>query len=237
MEPFDFPVAPHWVTFFQYAGIVAGALIPLSLVFKGVRQWIKRQWLKMRNSRISRKELDRRSQELRDTISASIDQHVSMLVEKIDQTNTQTAKKLSEILATVNQALELQTRVGLLESMLRLSADREDRIGTIYCNEEGEVTWVSRSIAGWFLGSKGDFLGWKWHNFIAPADRAPLREEMKQARHDHREIRMRISMGPFGTDPKPYLLVITPMPDNPPAKAWSGHLTPIGHQPSKERIA
>lgn len=228
---------PDWVTFFQYAGIVAGALVPLALVFKGVRAWIRRQWQAMRSRRILRSELDRKLTDLRESFSTVMDQHVSMLAEKIDQKNAETWKQLAEIKVAVNQSLELQNRVGLLESMLRLSADRDERIGTIYCNEDGEVTWVSRSIATWFRGSKGDFLGWRWHNFIAPADRMPLREEIRQAKLDHREIRMRISMGPFGAEAKPYLLVITPMPDNPPAKAWSGHLIPIDHEPAEHPIA
>lgn len=230
MEPFDLPVAPHWVTFFQYAGIVAGALIPLSLVFKRVRQWIKRQWSKFRSMRVSRAEVSHKVETLRSDMTKAIEDLAAMLISEIRQVSTE-VKEVIQMGTEVKSALE---RVGLMESMLRIAADRDEAVGTIYCDQDGEVTFVSRSIAQWCQASRSDFTGRRWLNYVLAAEREAVRAEMVRAKADHRELRMMIHMGPHGTSPRPYMLILSPMPDSAPVRAWSGHLTPQGHDPNEK---
>lgn len=217
--------SPEWMTYIVWAGYLAGAAIPIALFFKGFRTWVGNQWVKLRKRWITRREIDTKLQSMREHIDESINQNFAILVEMM----TGVQNQLKEVVG-------IQNRVGLLESMLRISADRDQTTGTIYCNERGEVTWVSSIVANWLKARDSDLDGRKWFNYIAPSDRKTIRDEMAQAHIDHRSVRMDISMSPYGEALKPYRLVLSPMPDNPPAQAWAGTLTPVGHTPKVETI-
>jgi PAS domain-containing protein len=160
---------------------------------------------------------------LRAEISGSIADHFNQLREDIRSMSVQVA----EVLQVSGQVQQTLSRVGLLESMLRIAADRDDTVGTIYCDDSGQVTFVSRSVTQWLQASRSDLLGMRWLNYVTPPERKPFRDEFDQARQDHRELRMTIHMGPHNEEPRAYMLTISPMPDNPPAEAWSGHIRPV----------
>lgn len=193
--------APDWVIFFQYAGIVAGALIPIALLFKGVRDWVATKWRAIIGSRVSQKQFAEK---------------IEGLDHKID--------KVVASLGLIDKAME---RVGLMESMLRITADRDDLSAVIYCDEMGRVTFASRSLAAWLETSKTDLLGWRWLNYVDSDQRKAVRDEILLVQSEHRELRMKIKMGPHGEPPGTYLLTMSPMPDNPPAKAWAGYIVPL----------
>jgi PAS domain-containing protein len=240
-EPFSMP--PDWVTFFNYAGIVCGALLPMALVFKSVRQWIGRQFKKLRSQRVSKSELSGRIENLREELDRSIAEHGELVREDLSRKIEGQTDKLNEIAGSVAKLFEQGKRteaaigrLDLLESMRRLDADRDESVGTMFCDESGLVTFVSRSIATWLKASRSDLLGFRWLNFVETQDRKAVRAEMPLARDEHREFRMRIKAGPLGAEARPYLLTISPLPDSPPAQAWVGHLIPITAGAEPDRI-
>lgn len=234
---------PAWVEFLGYAGTVAGAVVSIALFFRGVRQWIAAKWRKLMRGSVTHRQLDarvsqfsndleRKIEENREKFSHVVDEHYSLLIEQIQILTG----KMTEVMAGVAELRQSSSRVSIVESMMRLSADRDDRVGTIYCDETGAVTFVSRTLAHWMEASRADLMKWRWLSFTPTKDRAAIRAELALARSEHREIRMAIAMGPLGEIAKPYLLTMTPMPDAPPAEAWAGYLTPVGHHPTDDQV-
>lgn len=236
--------APEWVAWIYWIGLIAGAAISISLFFSKVRHWIGEKWRRMLGQAVTHTQLkakfatlegqiNKRFEDTLRSVSTAIDEHHILLIEKIDGLGI----KVSEVAASVRDLALAIPRVNLMESMLRLAADRDDRVGTIYCDDSGAVTFVSRSLAQWLNASRSDLLGWRWLGFVPAADREGIRAEMALARNEHREVRMPVKMGPHGSRAKPYMLTMTPIPDAPPAEAWAGHISPIGHEPTDGMVA
>ena len=234
---------PEWITRLQYAGIIAGALVPIGILLWKVRHWIAFRWRKLIGQSVTHKqfdtrvgqlrtELERKIEENREKFSRVVDEHYSLLIDQIRGLTDQ----MAEVIHGLSELKLSSSRVSIVESMMRLSADRDDRVGTIYCDETGAVTFVSRTLAHWMQASRADLMKWRWLSFTPSKDRAAIRSELALARSEHREIRMAIAMGPLGEIAKPYLLTMTPMPDAPPAEAWAGYLTPVGHQPAEDQV-
>ena len=207
---------PDWLAFFQYGGIVAGALVPMALLFKGCRSWLVRRWRALIGSRVSQRQFSETIETLRDEIG----QKIGSIDHKIDT--------LVAGFSAIDKSLE---RVGLMESMLRWSADRDEQSATLYFDERGSATFVSRPLTTWLRASRSDLMGWNWLNFVTATDRKAIRDELALAHTEHREVRMTINMCAHNEPPKPYLLTIVPMPDNPPARAWAGNITPMFTDP------
>lgn len=211
---------PEPVDWLRVAQIL-GALSPFLLLFVArVRAWISRGWHMLFGQNASHADLHAMKDDLSNKIADGF--------AKFHRETESIAEQLNTLLSGV---VGVSARVGIIESMFRHNADRDEGIATIYCDNSGGITFASKALADWMDCDREELAGMRWLRFVEPDQRAFIREEIPTARDEHRPIRTELNMGPDGKNRKPYLFVMSPMPENPPLQEWSGYIRPVGRSP------
>lgn len=206
-----------WLTIAQ----ILGALSPFLLLFiSGFRAWVGKQWGRVFVRKASHAELSA----MRDKISQQLAEGFAQFHREIEAV----ADQLGQLLDGVGG---VSARIGLMESMLKHNADRDERIATVYCDEDGGITFVSRALGDWMDCDRDELMGMRWLRFVEPSHRQIIRDDIPRAKLERRHVGIEIHMGPDGEKKRPYLFALSPMPENAPVSAWVGYFRPAGINP------
>lgn len=119
---------------------------------------------------------------------------------------------------------EIRGTLGLVEATMRAMDDINTEVGKLECSADGRITYANQAFARWLGVGKAELLDWNYTNFLHPEDRQRWREEWDLARHEHRVFNQRYRF--VDVDGSELLLdvLLTPIPERPPAKRWVGVL-------------
>lgn len=120
------------------------------------------------------------------------------------------------------ETADVRTSVGMLSLMIRARGDINTETAEFEASTAGDYTYVNQTFARWLGVGKQELLDWKFMGFIHPDDRARVRQEWEFARSDHRVYNQRYRMVAVDGEEILVEVLITPIPEAPPAKSWIG---------------
>lgn len=203
-DPFDQFARPDWVTWFEYAGIVAGALIPLSLVFRRVRQLASRWLIQPLTSRLF------------------VGESLAKLCEELAGLRKELAEMRSENRESAAKIDAMAERVDTMQAVVWTIADANPALALFECDAHGTLVHVNATLARWMGESRTDMIGRDLAGCIAREDRERFRADLAVAFERHHEYRDIVRMGPFGAASVAYELTMKPIPDTRPVRLWIG---------------
>jgi hypothetical protein len=222
------PVEPStdWVALLERAGIVAGALIPLSLVFRTVRQWAYRHlWLPIRELRVTKQD-----------VAKQVNAQLSVVLEKLQMlvdasTQAQESRERQE-----RTLLELAGSLKMTKSILWQLADHDQVRGWYECDVNGAVLRGSRTLLAWLRCAPNDIAGSGWVNFVAEQDKDRAQQAWADAVRRHSSLYIRLRMGPMGGPYIEYEAYTQPIPEAPPPLGFSGWIRPVQSDSRDPRV-
>lgn len=122
----------------------------------------------------------------------------------------------------------IKEQMSLVIGMSRAQADANMLIGLFECAADGSNTYVNRTYARWMQCNTDDLLQWGFLTYTHPDHRVRVRSEWEECRREHRPFFSDVPMGPPGGPYISYSIRTRPVPESPPAKAWSGTIQPTG---------
>lgn len=121
---------------------------------------------------------------------------------------------------------------GKVDSLLYIATaedDADEYIARFHCNPEGENTFVNKLYARWMGVSKSELLGWKFLNYIEPADAARIKALWDECRAQFRACKFRTTLISATGERIPVEVNALPMPENPPIYIWIGTIRKLDH--------
>lgn len=91
-------------------------------------------------------------------------------------------------------------------------------------DKDGLMVHAGRTLCRWLGVGEADLNRWGWTNYILAEDREKFRAEFDACLRDHRECAMQVHLMPINGVPLCVKLIIVPIPDAPPARAWIGSM-------------
>lgn len=132
------------------------------------------------------------------------------------------------VLGDMRESLShIRESLAIVAGTLRMQADAAEDVGYFECDAEGRNVYVSSTYARWMGCSKDELLGWGFLTYTHPDDRDMVAREWERCRRQHTDYRARPRMGPPGGPYRTYDVILRPIPDAPPALAWTGMLRPV----------
>lgn len=126
---------------------------------------------------------------------------------------------------------EMRQEMQLIVSGHRVMMDANDSVATFETDPTGRTTAVNATYARWLNVSKENLLGWGFINYVYPADRDHLREELELARHEARSFRIEIRMVTSAGHVFWIEKSGTPIPETGETVKWVGTVRKIDDRP------
>lgn len=116
----------------------------------------------------------------------------------------------------------VRSTVGMLALSMRARGDINIENAEFEANVDGDYTYVNKTFARWLGVGTTELLGKRYLGFIHPEDRARARQEWEYSRADHRVYNQRYRVVTVEGEEIVLDVLITPIPEAPPAKSWIG---------------